>query len=334
MDNLGERSKVIVTGADGFLGNNIVRELLKQGHEVYGFIQNGRNADSLQELPVKLFYGDLCNTKDLVPLFRDCDYIIHTAGITAVWPSRSEISWRVNFTVVKHLVRLARKYHLKRFIHIGTATSFGPGSLLNPGDEYKPYSGRRFGMDYLDSKFSAQEFLLQEAKVSNFPVIILNPTFMLGSFDSGNGSNKMIIEIYQKNLPGYSRGGKNYVHVKDVATAAVNAMHMGRIGECYIVGNRNMSYKEAFRMIAETIDVPAPKIPIPSLVAITYGALNEFISWLSRNNPVITMKMARIAGVDYYYTPLKAIRELDLPQTPVEIAVRESFCWFKMRGNI
>ena len=191
MDQSEPKSKVIVTGADGFLGSNIVRELLSRDYSVYGFIENGRNPHTLDGLPGKLFHGDLCTPGDLIPLFRECDYIIHTAGLTAIWPSKSKAAWKVNYHAVKQLVKLAREYEIKRFIHVGTANSFGYGPKSNPGNEDEPYASDRFGVDYHDSKYKAQEYLINEARTRDFPAIILNPTWMLGPYDSGKGSNRM-----------------------------------------------------------------------------------------------------------------------------------------------
>jgi dihydroflavonol-4-reductase len=326
--------RVIVTGADGFLGSNIVRELLSRDYEVYGLVQNGRDANTLEGLPVKLFHGDLSNQEDLEPLFRDCDYIIHTAGLTALWPSKSKISWEVNYNAVKLLVKLAKKYQTKRFIHIGTANSFGHGPKSNPGTENMPYNSDKLGLDYQDSKYRAQEYLINEAKTNDFPAIILNPTFMLGPYDSGNGSNKMILEVYRHNIPGYGPGGKNYVHVKDVASAAVNAIQQGRLGECYIIGNENLSFKEVFMTIAETLDVNPPKLPLPKFLAFAYGALSVLMAHITGKQPKLTYKMARLGYMDCYYTPQKAIKELNLTQTPIEEAIMESYIWFKEKGQI
>ncbi len=240
----------------------------------------------------------------------------------------------MNYHAVKLLVKLAKEYGIERFIHVGTANSFGFGSRSNPGNESKPYSSDRFGFDYHDSKQKAQEYLIHEARANDFPAIILNPTWMLGPYDSGSGSNRMILEIYRERMPGYSRGGRNYIHVKDVAKAAANAIHQGRLGECYIIGNRNMSYKEALRMIAETLGVRVPGIPFPKFLALTYGALNEFISRLTGSQPKLTWKMVRIGFVECYYTQEKAINELNLTHTPIEEAVMESYLWFKEKGQI
>jgi len=325
---------VLVTGADGFLGSNIVRDLIDRKYEVYGFLQHGRDAHTLEGLPVKLFYGDLCNTQDLLPLLRDCDYVIHTAGLTYLWPSKSRATWRVNYNAVQNLVKLSKEYGIKRFIHIGTANSFGYGPKENPGNENEPYSSRWFGFDYHNSKFKAQEYLVNEARENGFPALIINPTFMLGPYDSGAGSNRMILEICRSRVPGYVSGGRNYVHVKDVATAAVSALELGRIGECYIVGNRNLTYKEAFKTICETLDMPMPRFHIPKLLAHAFGAINGFFSLITGGQPKFSYKMARLGTADCYYSPEKAVEELSLELTPIEDAIMESYLWLKEKGHV
>lgn len=334
MQSSGSNKRVIVTGADGFLGSNIVRELLSKGYEVYGFIQTGRDALTLRDLHVKLFYGDLNNSNDLIPLFKECDYLIHTAGLTAVWPRKLSSSWDVNYRAVKRLASLSKEHGIKRFIHIGTATSFGPGSLEKPGTECSPYASARLGVDYLDSKFRAQKYLVKKARAEGLPVIILNPTFMLGAYDSGGGSNKMILEIYKQKIPGYTGGGKNYVHVRDVAVAASNALTMGYIGECYIVGNKNMSYREAFNMIASELNVRKPAIPLPKFLALSYGAFNTLKYWLTGSPPSVSFIMARIACSKYYYSSEKAVAELNIPRTSLQLAINDSIDWFKTQGLV
>jgi dihydroflavonol-4-reductase len=333
LEQSGSGYKVLVTGADGFLGSNIVRELINLKYEVYGFIQKNRDAHTLEGLPVKLFRGDLCDSDDLLPLFRECDYIIHTAGHISLWPSRSKKSWIVNYMAVKRLVELARENNIRRFIHIGTANSFGYGPMDKPGNEEDP-TAKWFGFDYIKSKYKAQEYIINEARTNGFPAVVINPTYMLGPYDSGQGSNRMILEICRSRVPGYSPGGRNYVHVKDVARAAVSALRLGRIGECYIVGNINLTYKDVFRTIAETLDVPAPSFPIPKLLAHFYGAIVGFLGYISGGKPRISYKIARLACTEFYYNQDKAVEELSLELTPIEDAIRESYLWFKEKGQV
>ncbi len=143
--------RVLVTGADGMLGNNIVHELLGRRHKVSCFIESSHDENIFDGLDVTIYKGDLCNEDDLLPVFKEVDYIIHTAGVTSMWPARSELSWRVNFEAVKLLVRLSKENNIKRFIHIGTATSFGHGPIDNPGTEESSYSNQNFKLVYQDS---------------------------------------------------------------------------------------------------------------------------------------------------------------------------------------
>lgn len=326
--------KVLVTGADGMLGNNIVQELLARGNEVFCFIESSHDGKIFDNLEVKIFKGDLCREEDLRSVFKEIDYVIHTAGITAMWPARSELSWQVNYQAVQLLVKLSKENNIKRFIHIGTATSFGHGPIDNPGTEESPYSNHVFKLDYQDTKYEAQRFLLQEYKNNKFPVIILNPTFMLGKYDNGTGSNKMVLYIYKGKVPGFSPGGKNYVNVLDVATAAVNALTMGREGECYITGNRNMTYKESFTFIAETLDVKPPGLHMPRFLSLAFGALLSTMSFITKRPPSVSYRMAKIGCEGCYYSPAKAIRELKMPQSPIEDGIMDSLEWFREMGKI
>ncbi|HKK63675.1 MAG TPA: NAD-dependent epimerase/dehydratase family protein [Bacteroidales bacterium] len=326
--------RVLVTGADGMLGNNIVRELVARGHEVSCFIEASHDGKYLKSLPVSIYKGNLMDEKTLASAFDSVDYVVHTAGITAMWPARSELSRKVNVDAVKLLTSLAKKHNIKRFVHIGTATSFGHGTKDSPGTEESPYTNSVFKLDYQDTKYEAQEYLIREYRENNFPVIILNPTFMLGKYDNGNGSNKMVLYTYKEKLPGYSPGGKNYVYVNDVAVAAVNALDMGRLGECYITGNRNLSYKEALTFIAKTLEVKPPSRRLPRFASLVYGATNSVISFFTRKPPPVSYRMARIGCEECYYSPEKAIRELKMPQTPIEEGIRDSIDWFRERGMV
>lgn len=332
LQDLPGKLRVLVTGADGMLGTNIVHELVSRGHAVSCFIEKGHDGDILKGMPVEIIRGDIGNEADVDNAISGVSYIIHTAGVTAMWPARMDLSWRINFEAVKLLVKLSKKHNIKRFIHIGTATSFGHGPIENPGTEHSAYTNHVFKLDYQDTKHAAQEYLLKEFRENSFPVIVLNPTFMIGKYDNGNGSNKMVLFIYKGKVPGFSPGGKNYVNVKDVATAAANALNMGQEGECYITGGRNLSYRQSFGLIAETLGVKAPSLKMPKLLSYGFGALQSSIAAISGKPPAVSYRMARIGCEHCYYSPQKAIEELKMPQTPIEDGIRDSIEWFREKG--
>jgi dihydroflavonol-4-reductase len=326
--------KIFVTGADGLLGSNLLRKLLQQEHQIVAFLQPNRDISTIEDLPIEKKFGDILNKEDLKTAMTGCDIAIHMAANTNIWPSRSEIVRKVNIEGTGNVVEAVLTNKLKRLIYVGTANSFGYGSKENPGKEGNPYRSSRYGLDYMDSKYEAQLLVLKEVKERQLPAVIVNPTFMLGAYDSKPGSGAMILAVYNKKVPGYSPGGRNYVYVNDVAIAIVNAIDKGRIGECYILGNRNLSYKEAFTLMANTVGVKPPKMYFPGILTKPYGAIGSFIGNVFKTTPVVSYPMAKIACDGHYYSPEKAVKELGLPQTPVEYAVKEACDWFIEKGYI
>lgn len=326
--------KIFITGADGMLGSNLLRKLLQEEHQIVTFLQPDRDIRTIENLAIEKKYGDILNKEDLIKAMAGCDIAIHMAANTNIWPSRSEIVRKVNIEGTSNVIEAVLNNKLKRLIYIGTANSFGYGSKENPGKEENPYKSYGYGLDYMDSKYEAQLLVLKEVKERQLPAVIVNPTFMLGAYDTKPGSGAMILAVYNKKVPGYSPGGRNYVYVNDVATAIVNAINRGKIGECYILGNRNMNYKEAFTLMADVVGVKPPKIKFPAFIAKSYGAISSAIANTFGTTPVVSYNMAKIACDGHYYTAEKAVKELGLPQTPVEHAIKEAFDWFVENGYI
>ncbi len=321
--------KILVTGADGMLGSNLVRELLGRGHEVVAFLLPGSTSKTLDGLPILKTYGNILTPAEIGSAAQGCDAIIHTAANTNIWPDRSEMVRRVNFDGTKQVVEVALKANVRRFIYVGTANSFGFGSKDTPGDESHPYQSAQYGLDYMDSKYQAQQYVLKAVQERNLPAIVINPTFMLGSYDSKPGAGAMIIAIAKGKVPGYAAGGRNYVYVKDVAIAIANALAGGRLGECYIAGHENLNYREAFGKIARVVGVAPPRLFIPSWLSKLIGWLGSMYGKLTGNAPTVSLAMARISADEHYFTARKAIAELGMPQTDIEVAIRECYTWLK-----
>ncbi|MFN8334963.1 MAG: NAD-dependent epimerase/dehydratase family protein [Cyclobacteriaceae bacterium] len=326
--------KILVTGADGLLGSNLVRELLLRGHSIRAFVQPGRQQKTLEGLAIEKFPGNLLNPEEVGNAAAGCDAIIHCAASTAVWPIRSEIINKVNIEGTKNIIAAVYKNNIARLIYVGTANSFGFGSKELPGIEGNPYKSATYGLDYMDSKYKAMQVVLEEVKKNSLPAVIVNPTFMFGPYDSTPSSGAMIVALYKRKVPGFTKGGRNYLCAKDAAVAIANALTKGRIGECYILGNENLSYKEIFTKIANTVGVKPPSLAIPSFFAKLYGRIGSLTGNLTGNAPAISYPLARISADEHYYSPAKARKELDLPQTPVETGIRESFEWLKENGYL
>ncbi len=326
--------KVLVTGADGLLGSNLVRELIDRGHEVSVFLLPNSQAKSLDGLPIKRFFGNILEIDTLLPALAKQEALIHAAANTNIWPSRSEIVRKVNIEGTQNVIEATLRQQIKRMIYIGTANSFGFGSKSRPGTEIQPYASSRYGLDYMDSKYEAQQLILDAVRDRQLPALIVNPTFMLGPYDSKPSAGAMILAIYHRKVPGFAPGGRNYIYVKDVATAIANGLEKGRIGECYIAGNTNLSYREMFTRIAKIVKVKPPKVGFPAFILHLYGGIGSLVGKLTRRAPTVSYPMALISCDEHYFNAQKAVEELDMPQTSIDQAIQESFEWLNDNGYV
>ncbi len=326
--------KILLTGADGFLGNNLVRELILRGYEVRALIQPGRNSSTLEELNIELFNGDILNSSDVLKATKGCNAIIHTAADTTTWPSRTGLIRKVNVEGTGNIIAAALNRGIEKYVHVGSANSFGFGSKDNPGDETMPYRASKYRLEYFDSKHEAHKLVMNEISGNGLRAVVVNPTFMIGPFDSKPGFGTVILAIYNGRMPGCAVGGRNYIHVSDVAVGTINALERGRIGECYLLGNQNLSYREIFNMIAEVVGVKPPKVTFPPFVTKLYGILGSLYGTITQKSSIVSFALARIACDEHYYTAQKAVRELELPQTPIETAIEDAFIWFKQNGYL
>ncbi len=317
--------RVLITGADGLLGSNLVRLLLRRGYIVRVFLFPSSKSKSLDGLDIEIFYGNILEPNSMNPAFADCDAVIHAAAMTNVWPARSVLVREVNITGTANAIEAALNHKIKRFIYVGSGSSVNAQS----GESTKyAFPGARFGLDYIDSKYEALNLVLEAVRTKSLPALAVLPTFMIGAYDYLPGSGQMILAVANGKMKFYTSGGRNYVHVLDVATAIANALEMGTIGKYYIAGNENLTYKEFISKTAEIVNKPKPLIQIPSWLVKSIGYCGTvFGTWFGKQ-PMISYPIACISCEKQYVTSADAINELEMPQTAIEIAIRDCYSWF------
>lgn len=327
--------KVLVTGADGLLGANLVRTLLSDGYEVRAFVMRNSKSHTLDGLDVEIVRGDLLDgeASELDEVVRGCDAVMHCAGLTD-WRAPDELMWRVNSEGTKRIVDASARVGVGRFIHTGSASSFGFGTMEAPGNECAGFPPEYRGLAYAESKAEASGYVLDVVTRGGLDAVVVAPTYMLGSFDERPSSGELICQFVRRPMRAISPGGRNFAHAADVARGMVNALERGRTGESYLLGGANVDYLEFFSMVARLVGKNPPRRVLPKAVVLGAGSAGSALQALTRKPVILNKTMARMACMGTYYDPGKAVSELSMPQTPVDQTIQDSVTCLREYGHI
>ena len=327
--------KTLVLGATGQLGSNLVRALLDNGDEVRALIRATSRAHTVEGLPLERIEGDLNDPRSLAGACEGVEVVYHAAGYYPgqTIPADSAIRHALNET--KHVLEAVREAKVDRLVFVSTLTTIGfPNGPDQLADETCPFRTRYHRNPYLMAKVAMEDAVLGATK-EGLPAVVVNPTAFFGPYDSKPTSGTQIIMIARRLMPGYIQGLTNVIDVRDVAVGMIRAAQRGRIGERYILGNWNTTQKELNALIARIAGVIAPLLPIPFVMARYGSKFGEwaFRSLLRRAAPVPGFFVEMIRHMQHYDCS-KAIRELDYPRSPVELAIRDALTWFRQNGYL
>jgi len=317
---------VLVTGANGLLGANIVRELIRREYRVRILSRENSDLSAIEGVPFERVNGELLDPDSIDLAVQGCDFVIHSAANTSQWPTGYEQYEPVNVTGTRHVISAVKRHGIRRLVFVSSANAFGNGTREQPGTELNEFTGFRIGSGYMISKFVAQQIVLEEVEKHQLPAIIVNPTFMIGPFDSKPSSGK-IIQMGAGKVQVSPPGGKNFIHVRDAAVATCNALTMGRTGECYLLANQNLTYREFYAQLNEVTGKHPVSIRIPGWILRFAGFAGTLYERISRKPAPLNQVNARLLCLGNYYSGAKAIEALDLPQTPVKEAIKEAIPW-------
>lgn len=323
--------RVLITGADGMLGSNLARMLLKKGITVVAFIYPGSKSKTLDGLKIEKVYGNILETESLDKAVANSDAVVHAAASTSIWPARSETVRKINIKGTENIINSALKYNIKHLVYIGSASSVNTAETTK--GKYT-FPGEKFGLDYIDSKYFAFNLVMDAIKNRNLPAVAILPTYMIGAYDSGPGSGEMILKLAQGKLKFYTKGGRNFIYVQDVAQVVINCLKNHITGKYYIAGNENLPYQSFFKKVSSVTGQKEPKIKIPGSVVKFFGYIGDITSKLTGKQPLLSYPMARIACEKQFVSSKEAVKELNMPQTPVEIAIKDCYDWFRSNGYL
>ena len=332
--------KCFVTGASGFIGANLVHELVASGHRVKALLRRNSDRRGLAGSEFEPVEGDVSDRDRLKAAMQDCDWCFHVAASYHLWLPDYRPMYAANVAGTRNVLEAAGAVGCTRIVYTSTVGCIGVPRPVEgrtvPSDESTTVSEAQMSNDYKRSKWQAEQAAIELSR-KGLPVIIVNPSAPVGPRDvKPTPTGQVIVDFLNRAMPAYLDTGLNWVHVRDVAIGHILAAEKGLLGERYILGNAegNWTMKEAFAVLQEITGTPAPKTRIPYFVALAAAHVNETLSSLTGKPPKAPLAGVRMAKHKMFFNPAKAIRELGLPQTPPRQALADAVEWFRKNGYV
>jgi len=326
--------KVLLLGASGLLGHNVLKHLLQQGHEVHALLRvvSALHTEAFPSTAgLTLFQGSLLDDAALQSAAQGCEAIINCAGVTDMSLLHYEDYLPVNCHLCGKLLAVMERLGIHCLVHTSTANTIGYGTPSHPATESAPLQPPFSRSYYALSKRAGEELLLSAVRSHpDWHIVILNPGFMVGSFDTKPSSGKLLLTGYRKPLMLAPKGGKSFIHVADVAVAAVNALTMGQHGGRYLLTGQNLTLRQFYRLQAQVMHYRQLLLPLPNWLLGIAGRVGDLLRCCGIATQLSTRNVRQLM-VREYYDNTAALRQLNTPQTPMSQAISDFFAWWNNR---
>ncbi len=328
--------KTLITGASGFIGSAVTRQLLAAGHDVRALVRRDSDCQNLAGLPVEVVYGDIRDRESLDRGMRGCSTLFHIAADYRLWVLRADEIYETNVVGTRNVMLAAMNAGVERIVYTSSVATLGLTANGKPADEDTPVSLSDMVGHYKRSKFIAEAEVKRLADEHGLPVIIVNPSTPVGPRDvKPTPTGRIVVDAASGRMPAYVDTGLNLVHVDDVAIGHLLALERGSVGDRYILGASNMTLKEIICAITELSGQNPPKICLPYTLVFPLGCVSEAWSRLvSKREPRVPLNGVRLAKKKMFFSIEKAKRLLGFHPRPVEEGLREAVEWFRRNGYL
>ena len=323
--------RILLTGATGFLGNNIARSLVKQGHSIVVTLRHSSDRRTLDGIPHEGVNIDFASPEDLSIAFENVDAVIHSAALIQIGWSKLALSRKINVEATIQIAEAARRRNI-RMVHISSVDALGRTTESELGTE-SHLNPPQPGCSYVISKREAETAIILEV-ANGLDAVIVNPGFMVGPYDWRPSSGEVMLTLQKQFMPFAPAGGCCVADVRDVADGVISALHHGNTGQRYILGGINMRYLELFQQMAAVMKCRSPKAKLPNWLASVVGKSGDLVGKIRGTEPAINSAATEMGQLFHYFDSEKAKRELGYQIGSVENALQDAWDWFQANGYV
>lgn len=325
--------RCFVTGATGFLGSHVARELLAHGAEVRLLVRPTSRTDNIEGLAAERVTGDLRELQSLQSAMAGCEFVFHVAADYRLWATKGQELYASNVEGTRNILRAASNAGVRRVIYTSSVATMGFGNNGRLTDESTPVTISNMIGDYKRSKFMAEQLVIDAARAGQ-NVVMVNPTTPIGERDiKPTPTGRIIVDFLQRKFPAYVDTGLNLVDAVDCAKGHLLAMEKATPGERYILGGENLTLKQILDRLAAITGLSSPKVRLPYAVAFATGVVDTLVSGkVLKREPRVTLDSVRMGRKKMFITSAKAERELGWSPRPIDGALQRAVDWFRAYG--
>ena len=322
--------RAFVTGATGFVGSNLVRELHHQGWDVFALVRPSSPLEEIRDLPLQVRTGDITDSASVLEAMPEStDAVFHVAASTNVWSGNNDAQSLINIEGTRNVIQAAVSRHAARVIYTSSYVAWGIKNTLLT--EQSPRSSNTDWINYVHSKHLAEQLVKEAVASKCVDAVILNPANILGPGDRHNWS-RLIRMVQQGKLPGIPPGGGPFADVREVARAHVAAYHKGRKGENYLLGGVDATYLEVIQIAGEILGKRVPSGATPGWLLKVAARVKALMAGITRTEPDITPESAVMIIHHMRCDSARAKRELGYRCMPVRPLLQDTIDWLRKAG--
>jgi dihydroflavonol-4-reductase len=322
--------KCFVTGATGFLGSHVARQLQAKGSDLHLLVRPTSRTDNIADLAAERVVGDLRDVESLKRGMAGCEFVFHVAADYRLWALNGQELYQSNVDGTRNLLEAARDSGVRRVVYTSSVATMGFGNNGHVTDENAPVALANMIGDYKRSKFMAEQLVI-EAGRNGQDVVMVNPSTPIGERDiKPTPTGQIVVDFLKRKFPAYVDTGLNLVDVTDCAEGHLLAMEKARPGERYILGSENLTLKQILDKLAAITGLPSPSVKLPYAVAYAAGMVDTLVTGtILKREPRVTLDSVRMGRKKMFVTSAKAERELGWSPGPVDGALRRAVDWFR-----